>query len=29
LLGFSLWLGISTPTVLRDAWTAVTTQFFP
>jgi hydrogenase-4 component F len=29
LLGFSLWLGLSTPTVLRDAWTAVVTQFFP
>ena len=29
LLGFSLWLGLATPTVLRDAWTVVTTQFFP
>ena len=29
LLGFSLWLGLSMPTVLHDAWTAVVTQFFP
>jgi len=29
LLGFSLWLGIATPGVLREAWTAVTTQFYP
>jgi len=29
LLGFSLWLGLSMPDVLRDAWTAVVTQFFP
>ncbi len=29
LLGFSLWLGLFTPTVLQDSWTAVVTQFFP
>lgn len=29
LLGFSLWLGLSTPTVLQDSWTAAVTQFFP
>jgi len=29
LLGFSLWLGLATPAVLRDAWTAVAMQFFP
>lgn len=29
LLGFSLWLGLFTPTVLQDAWTAVATQYFP
>jgi hydrogenase-4 component F len=29
LLGFSLWLGLFTPAVLQDAWTAVVTQFFP
>ena len=29
LLGFSLWIGLATPEVLRDAWTAVVTQFFP
>lgn len=28
LLGLSLWLGLFTPTVLQDAWTAVTVQFF-
>ncbi len=27
LLGLSLWLGLATPTVLHDAWTAVVTQF--
>lgn len=29
LLGFSLWLGLATPSLLRDSWTAVVTQFFP
>jgi hydrogenase-4 component F len=29
LLGFSLWLGLATPTVLRDAWTAAVGQLFP
>ena len=29
LLGFSLWLGLFTPTVLQESWTAVVTQFFP
>jgi hydrogenase-4 component F len=29
LLGFSLWLGLFTPAVLQDSWTAVVTQFFP
>ena len=29
LLGFSLWLGLATPAILQDAWTAVVTQFFP
>jgi hydrogenase-4 component F len=29
LLGFSLWLGLATPGVLRDAWTAVVAQYFP
>ena len=29
LLGFSLWLGLATPTVLQDSWTAVVTQFYP
>jgi hydrogenase-4 component F len=29
LLVFSLWLGLALPTVLRDAWTAVVTQFYP
>jgi hydrogenase-4 component F len=29
LLGCSLWLGLWTPGVLRDAWTAAATQFFP
>jgi hydrogenase-4 component F len=28
LLGFSLWLGLATPAVLRDAWTAAVGQFF-
>ena len=26
LLGLSLWLGLATPAVLRDAWTAVAAQ---
>jgi hydrogenase-4 component F len=29
LLGFTLWLGLATPAVLRDAWTAAVTQLFP
>lgn len=29
LLGLSVWLGLSTPPILRDAWTAVVNQFFP
>jgi hydrogenase-4 component F len=29
LLGFSLWLGLATPEVLRDAWTAAVEQIFP
>ena len=29
LLGFSLWLGLATPSVLRDAWTAAVRQLFP
>jgi hydrogenase-4 component F len=29
LLGFSLWLGLATPAVLRDAWTAAVAQLFP
>ncbi len=29
LLGFSLWLGLATPPVLRDAWTAAVRQLFP
>jgi hydrogenase-4 component F len=29
LLGCSLWLGLATPAVLREAWSAVVTQFFP
>lgn len=29
LLLATLWLGISTPTVLRDAWTAAVAQLFP
>lgn len=28
LLGLSLWLGLSTPAFLRDAWTAVVIHFF-
>jgi hydrogenase-4 component F len=29
LLGLSLWLGLATPEVLRDAWTAAVGQIFP
>jgi len=29
LLGFSLWLGLATPEVLREAWTAAAQQLFP
>jgi hydrogenase-4 component F len=29
LLGFSLWLGLSTPDVLREAWTAAIQQLYP
>jgi hydrogenase-4 component F len=29
LLGISLWLGISTPSVLRTAWTEAVAQLFP
>lgn len=29
LLGFSLWLGLFTPTVLREAWSAAVVQLFP
>lgn len=29
LLGFSLWLGLFTPTVLQDAWTAAVNQLHP
>lgn len=29
LLGFSLWLGLATPEVLRTAWSAAVTQLFP
>jgi hydrogenase-4 component F len=29
LLGLSLWLGLATPQVLRDAWTAAVGQLFP
>jgi hydrogenase-4 component F len=29
LLGLSLWLGLFTPAILRDAWTAAVTQLFP
>jgi hydrogenase-4 component F len=28
LLGFSLWLGLETPTILKDAWTAAVAQLF-
>jgi hydrogenase-4 component F len=29
LLGFSLWLGLHTPDVLRDAWSAAVLQLYP
>jgi hydrogenase-4 component F len=29
LLGISLWLGLWTPAILRDAWTAAVAQLFP
>jgi hydrogenase-4 component F len=29
LLGLSLWLGLFTPTILREAWTAAVAQLFP
>jgi hydrogenase-4 component F len=29
LMGFSLWMGLATPGVLREAWTAVVRQYFP
>ena len=29
LLGFSLWLGVATPEILREAWTAAITQLYP
>jgi len=29
LLGASLWLGLATPSVLRDAWTAAVQSLFP
>jgi hydrogenase-4 component F len=29
LLGFSLWLGLFTPSILREAWLAAVTQLFP
>jgi hydrogenase-4 component F len=29
LLAFSLWLGLATPAVLRDSWTAAVSQVFP
>ncbi len=29
LLGVALWLGLATPHVLREAWTAAVTQLFP
>jgi hydrogenase-4 component F len=29
LLGFSLWLGLFTPPILREAWSAAVTQLFP
>jgi hydrogenase-4 component F len=29
LLGLSLWLGLATPAVLRESWTAAVAQLFP
>jgi hydrogenase-4 component F len=29
LLGLTLWLGLATPAVLRDAWAAAVAQLFP
>jgi hydrogenase-4 component F len=29
LLGFSLWLGLFTPPIMREAWSAAVTQLFP
>ena len=29
LLALALWLGLATPAVLRDAWTAAVSQLFP
>lgn len=29
LLGLALWLGLATPTVLREAWTAAAAQLYP
>ena len=29
LLALSLWLGLFTPAILRDAWTAAAAQLFP
>jgi len=29
LLGLSLWLGLFTPTTLREAWLAAVAQLFP
>ena len=29
LLGLSLWLGLSTPAILREAWLAAVAQLFP
>jgi hypothetical protein len=29
LLALSLWLGLATPSVLRDSWTAAANQVFP
>ena len=29
LMGFSIWIGLATPTVLREAWAAAVTQLFP
>ena len=29
LMGLSIWVGLATPTVLREAWSAAVTQLFP